>query len=98
MVLFFSPDFFSGGYCLALDMTARDFQNEAKTKGLPWTMAKVEQCISINQSYLQHFSCVDLTPQLRFVMIGQDQGLTMAKVEHASRSINQTSCISVVWI
>jgi hypothetical protein len=31
----------SGGYCLALDMTARDFQNEAKRGGLPWTMAKV---------------------------------------------------------
>lgn len=30
-----------GGYCLALDMTARDFQNEAKKKGSPWTMAKM---------------------------------------------------------
>merc|ERR1712200_10053 len=30
-----------GGYCLALDMTARDFQNEAKAKGHPWTMAKM---------------------------------------------------------
>jgi len=29
-----------GGYCLALDMTARDFQNYAKKKGLPWMMAK----------------------------------------------------------
>ncbi|CAG7815252.1 unnamed protein product [Allacma fusca] len=28
------------GYCLALDMTARDFQSVAKAKGLPWTMAK----------------------------------------------------------
>jgi acylpyruvate hydrolase len=28
------------GYVLALDMTARDFQNEAKKKGNPWTMAK----------------------------------------------------------
>ncbi len=28
------------GYVLALDMTARDFQNEAKSKGHPWTMAK----------------------------------------------------------
>ncbi|XP_043194679.1 acylpyruvase FAHD1, mitochondrial-like isoform X1 [Amphibalanus amphitrite] len=28
------------GYALALDMTARDFQNEAKAKGHPWTMAK----------------------------------------------------------
>ena len=32
-----------GGYCLALDMTARDFQEEAKKKGHPWTMAKVER-------------------------------------------------------
>ncbi|XP_059083108.1 fumarylacetoacetate hydrolase domain-containing protein 1-like [Tigriopus californicus] len=29
-----------GGYILALDMTARDFQNEAKKKGQPWAMAK----------------------------------------------------------
>lgn len=29
-----------GGYVLALDMTARDFQNEAKKKGLPWLLAK----------------------------------------------------------
>lgn len=28
------------GYALALDMTARDFQDEAKKKGNPWTMAK----------------------------------------------------------
>ena len=28
------------GYVLALDMTARDFQNEAKAKGHPWAMAK----------------------------------------------------------
>ncbi|XP_037082871.1 acylpyruvase FAHD1, mitochondrial-like isoform X2 [Pollicipes pollicipes] len=28
------------GYALALDMTARDFQTEAKAKGHPWTMAK----------------------------------------------------------
>jgi len=32
---------FVGGYCLALDMTARDFQNEAKNKGNPWTFAKM---------------------------------------------------------
>jgi len=30
-----------GGYCVALDMTARDFQNEAKAKGHPWAMAKM---------------------------------------------------------
>jgi acylpyruvate hydrolase len=31
---------FVGGYCVALDMTARDLQDEAKSKGLPWTEAK----------------------------------------------------------
>jgi len=29
-----------GGYALALDMTARDLQGEAKKKGLPWSVAK----------------------------------------------------------
>ena len=29
-----------GGYALALDMTARDFQNAAKAKGHPWALAK----------------------------------------------------------
>ncbi|CAH1258072.1 oxaloacetate decarboxylase, mitochondrial-like isoform X2 [Branchiostoma lanceolatum] len=29
-----------GGYVLALDMTARDYQNIAKQKGIPWTWAK----------------------------------------------------------
>ena len=28
------------GYTLALDMTARNLQNKAKEKGLPWTQAK----------------------------------------------------------
>jgi 2-keto-4-pentenoate hydratase/2-oxohepta-3-ene-1,7-dioic acid hydratase in catechol pathway len=28
------------GYCLALDITARDIQNEAKKKGWPWDIAK----------------------------------------------------------
>jgi len=28
------------GYAVGLDMTARDVQNEAKKKGLPWTVAK----------------------------------------------------------
>lgn len=31
---------FIGGYALALDMTSRNFQNEAKKKGIPWTLAK----------------------------------------------------------
>ena len=39
--------YFIGGYCLALDMTARDFQNEAKAKGHPWTMAKVGRFFSL---------------------------------------------------
>ncbi|KAJ1488938.1 hypothetical protein T484DRAFT_1781689 [Baffinella frigidus] len=29
------------GYCIALDMTARDWQNTAKAKGLPWAASKV---------------------------------------------------------
>ncbi|KAK2711993.1 hypothetical protein QYM36_010874 [Artemia franciscana] len=29
-----------GGYALALDMTARDFQREASKKGQPWALAK----------------------------------------------------------
>jgi len=29
-----------GGYFVAIDLTARNWQNEAKTKGLPWTKAK----------------------------------------------------------
>ncbi|XP_065071245.1 uncharacterized protein LOC135695944 [Rhopilema esculentum] len=29
-----------GGYALALDMTARNLQNDAKKKGIPWTLAK----------------------------------------------------------
>ena len=29
-----------GGYTLALDMTARDLQNEAKKKGYPWSVSK----------------------------------------------------------
>jgi acylpyruvate hydrolase len=28
------------GYAVSLDMTARDVQDEAKTKGLPWSEAK----------------------------------------------------------
>lgn len=29
-----------GGYALAIDLTARNVQNEAKKKGLPWSIAK----------------------------------------------------------
>ncbi len=28
------------GYCVSIDMTARNMQDEAKRKGLPWTAAK----------------------------------------------------------
>uniref|UniRef100_A0A5S6QTQ5 Oxaloacetate tautomerase FAHD1, mitochondrial n=1 Tax=Trichuris muris TaxID=70415 RepID=A0A5S6QTQ5_TRIMR len=31
---------FVAGYALALDMTARDFQEDAKSKGYPWTLSK----------------------------------------------------------
>lgn len=31
---------FVGGYALAIDLTARDIQEEAKKQGLPWTVAK----------------------------------------------------------
>ncbi|KAH9398543.1 PREDICTED: acylpyruvase FAHD1, mitochondrial-like [Rhagoletis zephyria] len=31
---------FIGGYVIALDMTARDFQGEAKKRGEPWSIAK----------------------------------------------------------
>lgn len=31
---------FVAGYCLALDMTARSLQQEAKEKGMPWTVSK----------------------------------------------------------
>ncbi|KAJ2996436.1 hypothetical protein HDV02_006514, partial [Globomyces sp. JEL0801] len=33
-------DSFISGYCLALDMTARNLQNQAKKSGLPWSAAK----------------------------------------------------------
>ncbi|XP_062576522.1 uncharacterized protein LOC134238411 [Saccostrea cucullata] len=33
-------DNYIGGYCLVLDMTAQDFQVEAKAKGHPWCLAK----------------------------------------------------------
>jgi hypothetical protein len=46
---------FLGGYCLALDMTARDFQNEAKRGGLPWTMAKVLVSISLDNIFIQRY-------------------------------------------
>lgn len=29
-----------GGYCLVLDMTAQDFQRDAKAKGHPWCLSK----------------------------------------------------------
>lgn len=29
-----------GGYAVGIDMTARNVQDEAKRKGLPWTIAK----------------------------------------------------------
>lgn len=34
------PTDFSTGYILAIDMTARNVQDEAKKKGLPWSIAK----------------------------------------------------------
>ncbi|OLY83643.1 Acylpyruvase FAHD1, mitochondrial, partial [Smittium mucronatum] len=35
-----------GGFVLALDLTARDLQQVAKTKGYPWTMAKGFDCFT----------------------------------------------------
>lgn len=29
-----------GGYCLAIDYTGRNMQNQVKKKGLPWSAAK----------------------------------------------------------
>ena len=31
---------FIEGYCLAIDVTARDLQRKAQKEGLPWCMAK----------------------------------------------------------
>lgn len=36
------------GYTVALDMTARDLQDEAKSKGLPWTEAKGTLFLRLN--------------------------------------------------
>jgi acylpyruvate hydrolase len=33
-------DSYIGGYCLVLDMTARDFQMSAQSKDLPWCLSK----------------------------------------------------------
>ena len=45
MVCIYMPTFCPGlieklGYCLSIDMTARNIQDEAKKKGLPWSIAK----------------------------------------------------------
>src|ERR1700753_796204 len=37
---FFLSNIQSKGYVLAIDMTARNVQEEAKKKGLPWSIAK----------------------------------------------------------
>ena len=41
-----------GGYCLALDLTARDVQLEAKAKGTPWMISKSYDCFAPVSEYV----------------------------------------------
>lgn len=65
-----------GGYCLALDMTARDRQEEAKAKGHPWTMAKVG--VPPITSLLQMFdTSLPVSPFIPLASIPDPQDLTL---------------------
>mmetsp|Transcript_46972 Transcript_46972/g.77977 ORF Transcript_46972/g.77977 Transcript_46972/m.77977 type:complete len:221 (-) Transcript_46972:1243-1905(-) len=50
-----------GGYCLALDMTARDFQDEAKKKQLPWTLAKGFDTSCVVSSFIDKSLVADVS-------------------------------------
>lgn len=47
------------GYALALDLTARDLQQEAKAKGLPWDVAKGFDSFCPISNYLSKGLCHD---------------------------------------
>lgn len=48
-----------GGYALALDMTARDLQDVAKSAGLPWTLAKGQDTFTPISSVLPKEKVLD---------------------------------------
>lgn len=48
-----------GGYCVALDMTARDLQTKAKAGGLPWALAKCQDTFTALGPCVPAFSVPD---------------------------------------
>jgi acylpyruvate hydrolase len=42
-----------GGYFIAIDVSDRDFQNIAKEKGHPWTLAKCQDRFCIVSELIQ---------------------------------------------
>lgn len=43
-----------GGYALALDMTARNYQNDEKKRGVPWTLGKCWDTFCPISDFIQH--------------------------------------------